>query len=192
MRRNKKNTTTAEFHGKITGRWTDEEHQRFEEGKYFLQSINSSSAIRSNLAVEADISSIPVLQSSLLQSMKLTLFFHTIIAIYLFGKNWKKVTQHVGTRISAQVRSHAQKVLKDYSPEPCSVQCDRSLSSVTEVKKAPCQDSMLKAQNDNEGTLAKNVVTPAQAITDSLMENIPVTHVDCSEFSHPVVKNTND
>ena len=26
------------------------------------------------------------------------------------------MTQHVATRISAQVRSHAQKVLKDYSP----------------------------------------------------------------------------
>ena len=38
------------------------------------------------------------------------------IAIQIYGKNWKKVTQHVGTRISAQVRSHAQKVLKDYSP----------------------------------------------------------------------------
>ena len=40
--------------------------------------------------------------------------FH--IAIRLYGKNWKKVTRYVGTRISAQVRSHAQKVLKDYSP----------------------------------------------------------------------------
>lgn len=27
------------------------------------------------------------------------------------------MTQYVGTRISAQVRSHAQKVLKDYSPK---------------------------------------------------------------------------
>lgn len=34
----------------------------------------------------------------------------------MFGKDWKKVTAHVRTRISAQVRSHAQKVLKDYSP----------------------------------------------------------------------------
>lgn len=34
----------------------------------------------------------------------------------MFGKDWKKVTSHVRTRISAQVRSHAQKVLKDYSP----------------------------------------------------------------------------
>ena len=41
--------------------------------------------------------------------------FH--IAIRLYGKNWKKVTRYVGTRISAQVRSHAQKVLKDYSPK---------------------------------------------------------------------------
>ena len=34
----------------------------------------------------------------------------------MFGKDWKKVTAHVRTRISAQVRSHAQKVLKDCSP----------------------------------------------------------------------------
>jgi len=41
---------------------------------------------------------------------------YLFLAIELFGKNWKKVTAYVGTRISAQVRSHAQKVLKDYSP----------------------------------------------------------------------------
>ena len=33
----------------------------------------------------------------------------------MYNKDWKKVTAHVGTRISAQVRSHAQKVLSDYS-----------------------------------------------------------------------------
>ena len=54
-----------------------------------------------------------------------------IIAIRLFGKNWKKVTQHVGTRISAQVRSHAQKVLKDYSPNS-QVNMDDSKSEMSE------------------------------------------------------------
>ena len=43
-------------------------------------------------------------------------FLQLYLGIELYKKNWKKVTAHVGTRISAQVRSHAQKVLKDYSP----------------------------------------------------------------------------
>ena len=30
-------------------------------------------------------------------------------ALQLFGKNWNKVHKHVGTRSSAQTRSHAQK-----------------------------------------------------------------------------------
>jgi SHAQKYF class myb-like DNA-binding protein len=32
-----------------------------------------------------------------------------IDAIQLYGKNWKLVAQHIGTRSSTQVRSHAQK-----------------------------------------------------------------------------------
>lgn len=33
MRRNKKNVTAAQAQGKVTGRWTEEEHLRFQEGK---------------------------------------------------------------------------------------------------------------------------------------------------------------
>ena len=33
MRRSKKSATAAQKHGKVTGRWTDEEHERFNEGK---------------------------------------------------------------------------------------------------------------------------------------------------------------
>ena len=29
--------------------------------------------------------------------------------MYLFGKQWIKVEQHIGTRSGAQIRSHAQK-----------------------------------------------------------------------------------
>jgi len=31
------------------------------------------------------------------------------LALSLFGKDWKKVEQHIGTRSGAQIRSHAQK-----------------------------------------------------------------------------------
>ena len=33
MRRNKKGQTAAQVQGKVTGRWTEEEHERFNEGK---------------------------------------------------------------------------------------------------------------------------------------------------------------
>ena len=31
----------------------------------------------------------------------------SFIAMYLFGKQWIKVEQHIGTRSGAQIRSHA-------------------------------------------------------------------------------------
>ena len=34
-RRIKKGKTAAQAQGKVTGRWTDEEHERFQEGKKF-------------------------------------------------------------------------------------------------------------------------------------------------------------
>lgn len=42
------------------------------------------------------------------------------------------MTRFVGTRISAQVRSHAQKVLKDYSPKNQPYALDDSKSEMTE------------------------------------------------------------
>ena len=42
------------------------------------------------------------------------------------------MTQHVGTRISAQVRSHAQKVLKDYSPNNNALADPADKSEMTE------------------------------------------------------------
>jgi hypothetical protein len=40
-RHNKKGATAAQLYGKTTGRWTDEEHERFLEGKVFLPNFIS-------------------------------------------------------------------------------------------------------------------------------------------------------
>lgn len=37
--------------------------------------------------------------------------FRFIEALQLYGKEWKRVQQHVGTRSSTQARSHAQSFL---------------------------------------------------------------------------------
>ena len=39
-RRNKKNVTAAQAQGKVTGRWTEEEHERFNEGKCIFKSFS--------------------------------------------------------------------------------------------------------------------------------------------------------
>jgi hypothetical protein len=49
IRRNKKNFTAAQVMGKTTGRWTDEEHQRFNEGKQiqiFIKPIQHKSSFQ--------------------------------------------------------------------------------------------------------------------------------------------------
>jgi SHAQKYF class myb-like DNA-binding protein len=35
--------------------------------------------------------------------------FRFVEGLSMYGKNWKKVEEHVGTRNGAQIRSHAQK-----------------------------------------------------------------------------------
>lgn len=34
-------------------------------------------------------------------------FLNSLIAMSIFGRDWKKVEQHIGTRSGAQIRSHA-------------------------------------------------------------------------------------
>ena len=40
-----------------------------------------------------------------------------IEALQIFGKNWKKVEEYVGTRNGAQIRSHAQKFFLKLRPD---------------------------------------------------------------------------
>ena len=69
----------SERHTLRTGRWSKEEHQKFEEGKFFGN---------------------PSTFDHLLEN---------IVGLKLFGKDWQKMKAHMKTRSSGQIRSHAQK-----------------------------------------------------------------------------------
>lgn len=118
-KRRKKSATVAQNQGKTTGRWTEEEHARFEEGKNCKYSL---------------------------------------AAIALYHKDWKKVTAHVGTRISAQVRSHAQKVLSDYSTG----------NRKTVRKDSPDSDNSNQVSN-SQGELT-NELPPAEHLSERAPE----------------------
>jgi hypothetical protein len=40
---------------------------------------------------------------------KSIVLIHSPLAMSMFGRDWKKVEQHIGSRSGAQIRSHAQK-----------------------------------------------------------------------------------
>lgn len=67
----------------ITGRWTRDEHDKFIEGKF-------TDKLRYHL----------ILSKSILD-------FIPVIAMHLYGKDWRKVEAFIGSRCGAQIRSHA-------------------------------------------------------------------------------------
>ena len=64
--------------------------------------------------------------------------------IKIFGKDWKKVQQYVGTRTSAQSRSHAQKVLTKTPLTRGNADDSDSLKSISDQKSVKVEKEMPK------------------------------------------------
>jgi len=64
-------------------------------------------------------------------------FFNLISGLQMYGKNWKKIEELIGTRNGSQIRSHAQKfflkVKKTYSTESCSAEDNEQVLVETET-----------------------------------------------------------
>jgi len=57
----------------------------------------------------------------------------SLLAIKLYGKSWKHVEDHIVTRTSAQIRSHAQKYFQKVEKELGRVPDDEDLMKFEEV-----------------------------------------------------------
>ena len=77
----------SDFDQRTTGRWSREEHEKFIEGINLKRYISFSKYW--------NISCLYIM---------LNLF---TIAMSIYGRDWKKVEQYIGTRSGAQIRSHA-------------------------------------------------------------------------------------
>lgn len=80
-----------------------------------------------------------------------------IEAINIFGKDWKRVQQYVGTRTSAQSRSHAQKVLPKTLGED-----NHQVACTPQKKLEPLETAFNKFEAQSNGSVkdegSKNVI----------------------------------
>lgn len=83
--------------------------------------------------------------------------------IELFGKDWKKVQQYVGTRTSAQSRSHAQKVLaKTLYGKSSSAEFSTPKSiDLTPEQPEKVMKSKVEVDNTISGSKATEIQTPS-------------------------------
>jgi hypothetical protein len=83
--------------------------------------------------------------------------------IELFGKDWKKVQQYVGTRTSAQSRSHAQKVLAKTTLSKESEGEANSQQSGSECKEEIPNEEEVKPEikNPNVEVINNGVLSPS-------------------------------
>ncbi len=119
-----------------------------------------------------------------------------IEAINLFGKNWKKVQDHVGTRTGAQIRSHAQKFFtrleREINKENIPDQRKENTSKLPESDEKPDKDSdSLKVDKKKR----KNLVKSQSSACCEQLENynpIPKTSDLRSYLGTETLLNTND
>ena len=65
-----------------------------------------------------------------------------IDGLKLYGKNWKKVEEHVGTRNGAQIRSHAQKFFNRLDKELRKKELQNNGESVSDVDESENMDGI--------------------------------------------------
>jgi SHAQKYF class myb-like DNA-binding protein len=95
--------------------------------------------------------STPILLCNLLIILLLGEHQRFLEAIELFGRDWKKVQQHVGTRSSTQSRSHAQKFFKKMGIEDVKKDISKiKIGGSTESIDSTSHKMAKTAENDEE------------------------------------------
>ena len=86
-------------------------------------------------------------------------------ALKLFGKEWKRVQQHVGTRSSTQARSHAQKFF---------VKLEKKQKTLEEFLAALDMDNLMKSMMENDSDYGEEYdeeQEPVSAVSKNLQKS---------------------
>ena len=89
--------------------------------------------------------------------------FRFLEALKLFGKEWKRVQQHVGTRSSTQARSHAQKFF---------VKLEKKQKTLEEFLAALDMDNLMKSMMENDSDYGEEYDEEQEPVS-AVSKNIP-------------------
>lgn len=107
--------------------------------------------------------------------------FRFLEALKLFGKEWKHVQQHVGSRSSTQARSHAQKFFVKLQKKNKNLESFLKALDLRNIQKSLADQDVSDSGEENE-----DQYVPSIAAQIAIRQQCNASNCDNPEFDEPV------